>query len=49
MEVSSELHDPAVLSPGETVPRTHCIGSWVTLSAGVVVMEKLQISCPYRE
>jgi hypothetical protein len=29
MDVSSELHTPAALPPGERAPGTHRIGGWV--------------------
>jgi hypothetical protein len=29
MELSGQLHAPAVLPPGKQVPGTHCVGSWI--------------------
>jgi hypothetical protein len=43
MEVVGHLHAPGVLLPRETAVVTDLIGRWM------FVMEKGQISCPYRK
>jgi hypothetical protein len=40
---------PYRFTSGETAPSTHYIGSLVGLGAGLHVMEKREISFPYRE
>jgi hypothetical protein len=40
MEVSGQLHAPAVLPPGEGAPGTHWIGGWVDPRAGLDAVEK---------
>jgi hypothetical protein len=40
MEVSSELHAPAALPPGERAPGTHWIGVLVGPKAGLDNVEK---------
>jgi hypothetical protein len=44
MEMSGQLHASAALPPEK-----HCIGGWVGPRAGLDVMGKIKISCPYRE
>jgi len=39
VEVIGQPHDPAVL-PQESVPRSHCIGSWVSPRTGLDTMVK---------
>jgi hypothetical protein len=39
MEVSGQLHDPAVLSAKETNPVTHCIVGWVGPRAGLDIVK----------
>jgi hypothetical protein len=36
--MSGQLQTPAALPAGETAPGTHCTGSWVGPTAGLVVM-----------
>jgi hypothetical protein len=36
-------------TPREAAPGTRCIGGWLGPRAGLDIMEKRQISCPYRE
>jgi hypothetical protein len=45
MEVSSQLHDPIALSPGEEL-FTHCTGGWLGLRANLDEVVKGKISQP---
>jgi hypothetical protein len=40
MDVSGQLHTPAALNPGEGVPGTHRIGTWVGPRASLDAVEK---------
>lgn len=42
-----ELHDSAGLPPGKN-PGMHSLEGWVGPAAGLEVLEKREISCPYR-
>jgi hypothetical protein len=48
MQMSGQLHIPAVLRHGEISTGIHWIGVWVGLRAGVEIVEKRIISCPCR-
>jgi len=51
MEVSGQLHTPAVLPPGKEPPETHCIGVWLDPKAGLdtVAERKSPLHCPRQE
>jgi hypothetical protein len=48
MEVSGKFYSAATLPPCR-FPRVHGIGGWVDPRVGLDAMEKIHISCPYRE
>jgi hypothetical protein len=49
MEVSGQLHAPAVLPPRERAPRTHWIGGWVSPRAVLDEVVKRKIPSPRRK
>jgi hypothetical protein len=49
MEVNGQLHPPAVLTSGERAPSSHSVEGWAGPRAGLNIMEKRRIYCPYRE
>jgi hypothetical protein len=49
MEVSGQLHAPAMFRRGGTAPSTHDVGGWVGPVADLDIMEKGKTSCPYQE
>jgi hypothetical protein len=51
MEVGGKLHAQAALSPEKDPPppRTHWIEGWSGPEAGLDVVERRNISCPYRK
>jgi hypothetical protein len=49
MEVSGQLYASATLPLEKQPPPTHCMGGWVGLRAGLDVVEKIKIFCPYRD
>ena len=48
MEVSGQIYAAATLPPCR-VPRFHRIGGWMDPGIGLDALEKIQISCSYRE
>jgi hypothetical protein len=44
MEVSGQFHAPAALPPGERVPDTHWIGSWVDPRVSLDAVEKRDLA-----
>jgi hypothetical protein len=49
MEVSGQLHNPAVLPPTEKAPDIHWIGSWLDTRAVLEAVLKIKIPSPRRE
>jgi hypothetical protein len=49
MEVSDRFHAPPALPPGETAPRTHCVGEWVGPRPDLDSKQKRNIAYSHRE
>jgi hypothetical protein len=49
MKVSSKVHAPAALPPGETARGIHYIGGWVGPTADLGVIEKRKSLASHRE